>query len=232
MEVRLYFAIVRRSWLLVLLVPALAAIISAGMAITQAPRYSTTIRLLITRGVTPNDSTAGLSSGGEDSTAQDLAAIVSGMTFKRDLTQELAQQGHPVDESVVAQSIQASNQQRIVSITVTAPQPGDAVAIAQAAIDLLQRNGLRYWGETRVNAKQPGINVGVLDPPAPAAPVDTPRTIAREVALRAFVGLLAGVGLAFARFYIDGQRTIANERHHAQPFVEEPTLAKPETSTK
>jgi len=232
MEVRLYFAIVRRSWLLVLLVPILAALISAGMALARSPRYSTSVRLLITRGVTPDDSTAGLSSGGEDSTAQDMAAIVSGMTFKRDVTQELAQSGHPVEESIVAQSIQASNQQRIVSIVVTAPQPDDAVAIAQAAIDLLQRNGLRYWGETRVNAEQPGINVGVLDPPAPAMPLDTPRTIVREVVLRTFVGLLAGIGLAFARFYIDGQRALAKQHDHEQRLVDEPTLTKPRTSTK
>lgn len=232
MEIRLYLAIVRRSWVLVLLVPLLAALISAGTALTRPPRYSTGVRLLITRGVTPDDSAAGLSSGGEDSTAQDMAAIVSAMTFKRDVTQELARSGRPVDERVVAQSIQASNQQRIVSITVTAPKPDDAVAIAQAAVDLLQRNGLRYWGETRVNAEQPGINVGVLDPPAPAAPVDTPRTIARAVVLRAFVGLLAGIGLAFARYYIDGQRALAAQHNHAQPFVEEPTLAKPRTSTK
>ena len=232
MEVRLYLAIVRRSWWLVVLVPVLAALISAGVALMRPARYSTSVRLLITRGVTPDDSTAGLSSGGEDSTAQDLAAIVSGMTFKRDLTQELAQAGYPVDERVVAQSIQASNQQRIVSIVITAPQPDDAVAIAQGAIDLLQRNGLRYWGETRVNAEQPGINVGVLDPPAPATPVDTPRTIAREIILRAVVGLLAGIGLAFTRYYIDGQRALATDRDHEQWLVEEPTRAKPRTSTK
>jgi capsular polysaccharide biosynthesis protein len=228
MELHLYVAILRRYWLTVLLVPALAALISAGVLIAQPARYSTGVRLLITRGVTPDDSTAGLSSGGEDSTAQDMAAIVSGMTFKRDLAQELAHRGHPVDERVVAQSIQASNQQRVVSIVVTAPQPDTAVAIAQAAVDLLQRNGLRYWGETRVNAKQPGINVGVLDPPAPATLVDTPRTIAREVALRTLVGLLAGMGLAFARFYADGQRALARQRR-AAPRVEDPALAKPGT---
>jgi capsular polysaccharide biosynthesis protein len=227
MELRLYFAILRRYWLTVVLVPVLAALISAGVLLTRPARYSTGVRLLITRGVTPDDSTAGLSSGGEDSTAQDMAAIVSGMSFKRDLTQELAQHGHALDESVVAQSIQASNQQRVVSIVVTAPQPGDAMAIAQGAIDLLQRNGLRYWGETRVNAKQPGINVGVLDPPAPATLVDTPRTMAREVALRTLVGLLAGMGLAFVRFYVDSQRALAKQRGDAQPFVEDQALAKP-----
>lgn len=232
MEVRLYFAIVRRSWVLVLLVPLLAALISAVMALSQPQRYSTVVRLLVTRGVAPDDSTAGLSSGGEDSTAQDMAAIISGMTFKRDVTRATAQMGHPVDASIVAQSIQASNQQRIVSIEVTAPQPDDARVIAQAATALIQSRGLRYWGETRLADEQPGINVGVLDPAAPAMPVKTPRTMAREVALRAFVGLLAGIGLAFARFYIDGQRALATQHDHDQQFVEEPTLAEPGTSTK
>lgn len=213
MELYHYAAILRRYWLTVVILPILVALISLGAALVQPPRYGTIARILVTRGVAPDDSTAGQTAAGEDSTAQDLAAIIAGMTFKRDLAEELARQGRPLDRAVVAPSISASNAQRVVTIAVATERPDDAVAIAQAAIALLQRQGLRYWGETRVNDEQPGINVGVLDPPPPPVRLNGPSAIAREVALRTLVGLLAGIGLAFLRYAYDERLRYRAQRH-------------------
>ncbi|HEY3229073.1 MAG TPA: hypothetical protein VGJ87_07620, partial [Roseiflexaceae bacterium] len=54
--------------------------------------------------------------------------------------------------------------------------------------------------------------VAVLDLPAGAALLNGPRAIAQEVALRALLGLLAGVGAAFALYYLDEGRMTEEQR--------------------
>jgi capsular polysaccharide biosynthesis protein len=202
MELRLYLDILRRRWPIVVALPLLVALISGAAALARPPRYGTATRLLVTRGDAPAGSTAGLNDLREDKTAQDLPAIVSGAPFRRDLAEELARQGRPVDEAALAGAIQAGYQDHTVTIAVAADSAANAELIAQTAVELLQRNGLRYWGEPNATPAQPGLNVAVLESPAPAARLNGPRALLLEVALRALLGLLAAVGLVFALHYL------------------------------
>lgn len=205
MELDLYLAIVRRRWPLVLTVTLLVALISLVAALLRPPVYGLTARLLVTRGLTSAESSAGLTSSREDTVAQDVPAIVSGDPFARDVAQTLAEQDRPIDEASVAQALSGANQRHEVLLSITTEQAEDAAPIARAAIDLLRANGLRYWGDTTVTPDRPGINVEVLDLPASATRLNGPRAIAIEVALRSLVGLIASVGLAFVLHYLDGK---------------------------
>jgi hypothetical protein len=208
MELRLYLAILRRRWWVVVVIPLLIALVSGVVAISRPARYGLTARLLVTRGLAADGSTAGLTNQGEDKTAQDLPAIVSGAPFARDLTQELARRGSPLDAAALAGAIRASNQDHVVFIAVEAPRPEQAVAIAQAAVALIQSNGLRYWGDPRATPERPGLNVAALDLPAEATLLNGPRAIAQEVAVRALLALIAGVGLVFGLHYLDAGRGV------------------------
>jgi capsular polysaccharide biosynthesis protein len=201
MELRLYLDILRRRWWIVAAVPLLVALISGLAAASSPPRYGLTLRLLVTRAPTADG--AGLTDLGEDKTALDLPAIVGGATFRRDLAQELARQGRPIDEAALVGALQAGRQDNVVTIAVTAAHPDDAVAIGQAVVALIKANGLRYWGDPRATPEQPGLNVGVLDPPEQAALLNGPRAIVTDVALRALLGLVAAVGVAFALHYLE-----------------------------
>lgn len=201
MELRLYLDILRRRWPIVVALPLLVALISLAAGLARPARFGASARLLITRAAMAGG-TAGLTDQGEDKTAQDLPAIVSGATFRSDLAAELARQGRASDPAALAGAIQASNQDHVVTIAVQAASPGDAVAIVQAAIDLVGRNGLQYWGDRGATAARPGLNVAVLDPPEQAARLNGPRSIALDVGLRTLLGLVAAVGAAFALHYL------------------------------
>ena len=212
MELRLYLAILRRRWWIVVVVPLLVALVSGVIATTRPARYGLTARLLVTRGLAADGSTAGLTDQREDKTAQDLPAIVSGAPFARDLTHELARRGSPLEAAALAGAIRASNQDHVVFIAVEATRPEQAVAIAQAAVALIQSNGLRYWGDPRATPERAGLNVAALDLPAEATLLNGPRAIAQEVAVRALLGLIAAVGLVFGLHYLDAGRVWQDDK--------------------
>jgi capsular polysaccharide biosynthesis protein len=205
MELYLYLDILRRRWPIVVAAPLLVALISLTAALAQPPRYGATARLLVTRpGATAVDA--------EDTLAYDLPAIVGGQPFAVDVAAELARRGRPLDQTLVEQSLHAENQRHVVFLSATTADPSDAVAIVQAAVDLVRINGLRYWGDPSATPERPGINVAVLDLPAEAAPLNGPRAIALEVALRGLLGLVIGVGAAFVLHYLDDGRSTTDDR--------------------
>jgi hypothetical protein len=204
MELRLYLSILRRRWWIVAGLPLLVALVSGAAMLARPPRYGVTARLLVTRGPLAG-SAAGLTDQGEDKTAQDLPAIVSGAPFARDVAQELEREGNPLDAATVAEALHAWNQDHVVFIAAAEAHPEQAVALARAAVAMIQANGLRYWGEPRATAAQPGLNVAVLSLPDVANLLNGPRAFAQELGLRALLGLMAGVGVAFAlHYFYDG----------------------------
>jgi capsular polysaccharide biosynthesis protein len=206
MELRLYLDILRRRWWLLVALPLLVALIGGVAQASQPPRYGTTVRLLITRGPIAGDGAAGLTDQGEDKTALDVPAIVAGATFRSDLASELARQGHPIDEAALAGALNGLRQDNMVTISIAAAQPEDAVSIGKTMVALLKANGLRYWGDPRATPASPGLNVGVLDLPDQAALLNGPRTIVVDLALRALLALLTAVGLVFLLHYLDAGR--------------------------
>jgi capsular polysaccharide biosynthesis protein len=205
MELYLYLDILRRRWPIVAAAPLLVALISLVAALAQPPRYGATTRLLVTR---PGAATV----DAEDTLAYDLPAIIGGRPFAADVAAELARRGRPLDLALVEQALHAENQKHVVSLSATTADPAGAVAIVQAAVDMVRANGLRYWGDLSATPDRPGVNVAVLDLPTEAALLNGPRAIALEVALRALLGLIAGVGAAFALHYLGEGRTTDNRR--------------------
>ncbi|MFN8502925.1 Wzz/FepE/Etk N-terminal domain-containing protein [Kouleothrix sp.] len=190
MELRQYFDILRRRWRLLALVPALVALLSIATALTQPARYGTAMRLLVTRD-SQAPGQAGLSDRGEDTTAQDLPAIVQSSVFRADLAAALGQQGNEPGATLTA-----SFSEHTVSIGILASSPAAASGTADAALALLREHGLRYWGVANAPGAQPGLNIGVLDPPGPPVRLNGLRAVALDAALRALLGLGAAAGLA------------------------------------
>ena len=203
MQLRLYLDILRRRWWILVALPLLVAIVSGVGAASQPARYGATVRLLITRGLIAGNDAAGLTDQGEDKTALDLPAIISGATFRSDLARELTSKGHPIDAAALAGALNGIRQDNVVTIAISAARPDDVLAIGPAMVALLKTNGLRYWGDSRATSSAPGLNVGVLDLPEQAALLNGPRAIAIDMALRALLALIAAVGLAFGLHYLE-----------------------------
>ncbi|MFL5805478.1 MAG: YveK family protein [Roseiflexaceae bacterium] len=205
MELYLYLDILRRRWPIVVAVPLLVALISLAVAATQPPRYGATARLLVTRPLFGNID-------GEDTLAYDLPAIAGGKPFAQDVAAELARRGRPLDTALVEQALHAENQRHVVYLSASTGDPADAVAIVQAAVDLIKTNGRRYWDDSNATPEYPGAAVAVLELPAAAAQLNGPRAIALDVALRALLGLIAGIAAAFALHYLDAGRPTTDDR--------------------
>lgn len=191
--------LMRRRWLLVSGLPLLVAVLSLAVALLRPPEYAATARLLVTRSADAVGSQVGVTPGGEDKAALDLPAIISGQPFRQDLAQVLVAQGRPASEPELAGALRASATDRVLVLQARAGQPDEAVSIAQAAVELIRRNGLRYWGDPLATPDRPGLNVAVLEPAESAEQVNGPRALALEVGLRALVALIAGAGLAVLR---------------------------------
>lgn len=205
MEISDYFAIVRRRWPLVLALPLAVALISLGLALGQAPVYGATARLLAHRAAAleprpaPPGPTASLMEAVKlaDTVTDDLPAVVRGAPLARDVAAELARRGRTLDPASVQKGLGAEIDQRTVLLTASAADPADALAMLQAALDLLQANGLRYWGVTDLAPRDSGITLVVLDMPAAATRTNGLRPIALAVGLRSLSGLVAALALVF-----------------------------------
>lgn len=182
----------RRRWPLVLAVPLLAALVSLAVALAVPPRYSAAARLLVTRSEDRRFDT-------EDALAYDLPAIVSGEPFAQELSAELAARGVTVTPEQARAAMSAANQRRVVTVVATAGDAATAEAMLAAAVELVQARGLALWGDPAATPEDTGLNAVALDGiPPRAAPSGGLRSIALDAALRALVGLGAGVALALA----------------------------------
>src|SRR6476661_6324042 len=114
MELRLYLQILRHRWWMLVALPLLVAAISGIAAARQPARFGITARLLVTRGPIAGDDAAGLTDQGEDKTALDLPAIISGAPFRSDLARALAQAGHPIDTAALAGALNGIRQDNVV----------------------------------------------------------------------------------------------------------------------
>lgn len=231
MDLHLYIAIIRRYWLIVVVLPLITLMVSLVTALMQPPIYGLSAQLLVTRGLVAGDSTVGLTEASEDKTAQDLPAIISGSRFHNDVVEQLSRQGTPLDVGVVAGALSASNQDHVVTIGIRTSVPGDAVAIAQAAVVALETNGLSYWDDDApVTPELPGLNVSVLNLPTEAVQVNGLRSMAIEVFLRTFIGCIVSIGIVFFIHYFATGRDlkVANEPMSAVTLARRSDVSDPD----
>lgn len=214
MEIIDYFTIIRRRWPLVLALPLAVALISLGLALSQAPVYGATARLLAHRAAAlearpaPPDPTVGLVEAVKlaDTVTDDLPAVVRGTPLAREVAAELARRGRPIDAATVQEHLSADIDQRTILLTASAANPEDALAMLQTALDLLQTNGLRYWGVKNLAPQDSGITMVVLEMPSAAKRLNGARPIAMAVGLRTLAGLLAALVLVVLLHLAEAQR--------------------------
>jgi uncharacterized protein involved in exopolysaccharide biosynthesis len=200
MELTRYWAILRSRWPLMLAVPLLAFALSAALGLLQPPRYAAGARLLVTRAEDRRFDT-------EDALAYDLPAIVSGEPFARELADELARRGRPLDPAEARAAISAANERRVVTISASAADPSLAEAILEASVALVEARGLALWGDRAATPEDTGVNVVVLEGiPARAGRTNGLPQIARDAALRGLVGLGAAALLAMGLYTLDERR--------------------------
>jgi len=206
MDITHYFAIVRRRLPLVVALPLAVALLSLVVALAQKPVYSATARVLAHRAAALTAPPADPSAKIADTVTDDLPAVIRSAGLARDVAAELARRGRTLDPDDVQDGLNAEVGDRIVLLGATAEQPEDAQALLQTAIELLQTNGLRYWGVTDLPPGQSGITLAVLETSPTAVRVNGARSIALAVGLRTLAALVAAVALAFLLHFAEALR--------------------------
>lgn len=225
-----YLAILRRFWVLVVVLPLLVGGASLARSLMQPPQYGSTARVLVTQ--TPHgtggsielpDLNLNYSWESSEFILDDLPQVLQSTTFAQDVREWLAQQGNNLDIATIRNGLDAENFHRTVTIVSAADTPDTAAHLLEGAIACLQKNGLRYWQRLPSGnaGNGSGLSVATLDPPAPAHRLNGLRPALLNGAMRAGLALAAAVGLAFLLHFLDDR---LREPHQAEEWVGVPVV--------
>ena len=126
----------------------------------------------------------------------DLIAVLESAEFMQSLQTHLAS----TPGGAPGGSIKATKAHRVVNVTVSSPTAAGAIALSQATIDALTGPDAKSRYFTLFTDRSETVSV-VQPPEIVSQP--TGRSALLNLAARAVVGLIAGVGLAFLLEYLD-----------------------------
>ncbi len=226
MQLHYYWSILRRFWLLLVVLPLVVGLGSLALELREPQRYSASARMMVTQTPLSNSQEApfpdfNLNHSWLSSSfiLDDLPQVVSSRAFAEDVSDYLTDRGANVPPERVQGSLSAEKFHRAVTIVSVADTPQMAEALIQGAVVALQQNGLQYWNRT--NEMGNGLSIGMLDPINPAGPIGSTRRMVMNVALRAGLALAAAVGLAFLLYYIDDR---LRDRQQVEAWVGVPVI--------
>lgn len=217
MELRRYAAIVQRAWWLVLGVPLLVLLVSLPMLRPDPERYRVVAKVVVTEAdpAAPDSALPAFDTYNSWQSSQyvidDLPVIIRTRRFAEAVAAQAQRtQSLALDPGMIQGTFDVEREHRILSIIVNAPSAETALAIANASVAVLQADPLQFWQRSSPG----GLAVGVLDVPETAGALSRwPQPITR-LALRLMLGVVAGLGLAFLRHYLD--RTVRERADLAQ----------------
>lgn len=202
MELRHYWTVFKRRWLLVV-IPA-TIVLAAGLLTYQAPppAYNVGVRFLV--GQTPaaaaelEDEERLANWQASEYVVNGLTDWVSGNLFAEAVSAELARAGYDIPGGAIGGGLAADNTRSMMQISLTYGDPEALAAMIEAVIAVLQSENVnalpQLGGETAV--------VVPLDQPV-IVPISAGIRSQLDLPLRLLVALAAGVGLALLVEYLD-----------------------------
>jgi capsular polysaccharide biosynthesis protein len=203
MELRQYWHIVwKRIWIPALL---LGVVLLVSLALRRPPptQYQATGRVLVD--VPPLEAVEGMGFDPRLTAPQateylvdDFTQFVSSQVVAEAVSRRLADQGIQVPPGAIQSSTASEQTHRVVTVRVTWATPNEAMAILNAAIEVLQQEAPAYFG--RLGLEQPQI--ALFDGPG-VSPVPPSLTQRLDLPVRLLLALVAGVALCFLLDYLD-----------------------------
>jgi capsular polysaccharide biosynthesis protein len=197
-EIRDYFRVVRRRWLLILGTLTVIVAVAALVTVSITPQYASTARVFIT--TTPTDS-ADAYQGQlfSQQRASSYAELMGGLELSQRVINRLHLDMTAVDLSKKINASVVPNTV-VLKIVVTDPSAKQAQRINSGVVAQLQAfvNQL----ETPPGRKAPLLKATVVDAPQLPTSAASPKPV-RNLALAVVLGLLLGFGLAVVREILD-----------------------------
>ena len=203
MELRQYWHIVwKRFWIPALLL-AVVLVVSLVLRRPTSPQYQASGRVLVD--VPPLEAVEGMGFDPRLTAPQateylvdDFTQFVSSQAVADAISQRLAGQGIQVPPGVLQSSTASEQIHRVVTIRVTWADPNEALAILNAAVEVLMQEAPAYFG--RLELEQPQVTL--FDGPG-VSPVPPTLSERLDLPVRLLLALLAGIALAFLLDYMD-----------------------------
>lgn len=206
MEVRAYWAILRRRWAVPTLLPLLVALFSVAQLRPwqpPAPSFSATVRMLV--GVLPIEGAGATDYDPRyyawmtsEYLVDDFTEVLTSELFAEAVNARLQAEGISIPAGLIAAHANTGKQHRIIHLRFTWHDADALRAIALAAVDELEENAAHYF----MQLGTPHAGVRLLDAPS-VAPLGQSARQRVELPLRILLAVVAGIGFAFAREYLD-----------------------------
>ena len=202
MELREYLGFLQRRWLIVLAVTGLAVVVAVAWALRGPRAFEASTRIVVSVGADASsdvppyvyyrDYYAWLAS---EYLADDLSEIIKSDAFASDIEAVL---GEDIAPAAIREVIRTKKTHRILEVTVFGQTAGQAQRIASAIAQTVETQAPKYLAQLATRNGQ----VRVIDAPAVRAATTT-GSLMLDIGIRAMLGLLVGLVLAFAIDYLD-----------------------------
>jgi len=132
MQLREYFAILRRFWPVVVLLPLLAGGLSLALALGRQPAYAASARLMVTFAPPAEAGASPVPALDENSAwliteyiLDDLPIVLSSSAFAADVGAAMAAEGHPADAAAIQSGLRAEVTRHTLAPGAVTGGPGD-----------------------------------------------------------------------------------------------------------
>lgn len=196
LELREYWHIIRKRWLLVVLIPIIAVIISGVLSFfVIKPEYQATTTLLVNQKISNNTALQ-----------QDIAAsqalvntytnIIKSENIESTVISNLHLHMTPAQVNGMV-SVSSPNQSQVIQVDVTSPSYNEAMQIANGLASVFQQKA-----QVLMNVQNVQIIDKALQQVSPH-PVKPNKKLNLAIAL--ILGLMVSIGLAFLLEYLDNR---------------------------
>jgi len=200
MQLRMYWQLIRKRLWLVLGLPLVVGLSYPLVTTPPPPSYAAGMRFVV--GVRPETTAADQYTYDRYYTwltaeylVDDLSEVVKSRRFAEDVGR-LAQLEVP--PGAIQGATSAGKLHRVLSVTVTWPDPDELAAIATAVQDILTHHADAYFAQLGTESAE----VAIIDPPS-VYPVAPSLREQLDLPLRIGLALAAGIALAFFLDYVD-----------------------------
>jgi capsular polysaccharide biosynthesis protein len=220
LQLRDYWAVVRRRLPLVLLIPTITLFASAYVALRGPNAFCSNMKLAVSVLPDPTD-TPNMYDRRYYSTlvaeylADDLVEILKSPSVTVDVAAEL---GQSIEPGLIASATRAKKTHRTIDLAVCGQDVGALSEMGEAYARVIDNRLPEYFKQMQA----PYARVTMINRPT-ISRANSLSGLASELALRTLLGLALGLGLAFLMSYLDDR---VRDRQELERLLDLPTLAE------
>jgi capsular polysaccharide biosynthesis protein len=203
MELRRYWQIIWRYWLVVAVLTLVGVIAALQYYTSNKPTFQAVATVNVSQDPSPNDQYSGIyANQASDYVNDELVKIITGNVFMKDVSDQLKEGNINFTPDELKGMVSVEPKNRTLTITSSNSDQNAALKIAQTVANTLQNSATKYTAPRQVQIR-------VIDLPNQSN-LNGGRNVLLA-AVRVIAGLLAGVALAFLLAYLDNKVRSKNE---------------------